>query len=462
MLDINRLVRDTSGNVAMMFAVLLVPILVAGGIAIDMYRASAVRSELAEASDAAVLSAARAKLLDPDLTDAKATAIARKNFEGNYRNTAEFNIDVFTFVHDKDKRLFTVNVEGNMKTALLGVVGRQWTPIKVVSEAKVAPPRLLEAVLVLDNTDSMDGAKITALKSAAQDLVEAVMPETGGKVKIGVVPFSGYVNVGMSRRSAPWMSVPPDATRTDWECWNDYPDAVKSNCRTVTGTCDNDGVSSSCSWEECDWDYGEPVEKCDWDTDTDEWRGCAGSRDYPLNIKDEAFAGVPVPGILDRWCTAELLPLTTDKTAVKSKIDDLFVQGNTYIPSGLFWGQALLSSEAPFTEGATYADMAKDSGVKALILMTDGANTLSPDYPDHDDDDVSVANDLTIELCTEIKKNKIYVYTVAFEVTDATIKNLLKNCASSPDDAHDAGDAAALSKAFESIGDSLQELALSR
>jgi hypothetical protein len=334
--------------------------------------------------------------------------------------------------------------------------------LDVLSEAKVAPPRVLEAVLVLDNTKSMEGAKMTALKDSASDLVDTIMADTDNTVKVGVVPFSTYVNVGMSRRNASWINVPADYSETNYSCHDTYPDAVSSNCRQETYTCTSDGVTSTCSHEVCDWDNGEPVKFCGNQTSNNVWRGCVGSRDYPLNVKDEDFASNRVPGLLNEWCPAEILPMTDSKSVVQSRISGMSVQGDTYIPSGLTWGLRLISSDDPFTEGTSYADLETQAGVKALILMTDGANTRSPAYPKHSGSDVSLANDLTTELCDEIKSKKVFIHTIAFEVTDTTIQNLLRNCASEPAKYYDASDAAELSAAFDSIGDDLKRLALTK
>ncbi|MEK7265937.1 MAG: TadE/TadG family type IV pilus assembly protein [Pseudomonadota bacterium] len=454
--------RNRSGNVAMMFGLLVVPLLIGAGIGLDMVRANEVRARLAEGADAGVLAAARARLLDDSMTDEAATALARRHFEANAKLRPDTHIDTFEFIFDKVAGKFTIAITGTVKTTLLAVAGRKTMPLNITSEAKVAPPRVLEAVLVLDNTNSMNGAKMTALKASATELVDTIMADTDNTVKVGIVPFSAYVNVGKSRRSESWMNVPTDYSTTKYVCGNTYPDITYSNCHEVTSTCTSDGVSYSCTSTKCDINYGTPVVVCSNQTYTYTWYGCAGSRNYPLNVKDEDFATNPVPGLPNYSCTAEVLPLTVNKAAVKSKISSLYVQGDTYIPSGLTWGLRLISADAPFTEGTSYADLESDAGVKAIILMTDGANTRSPTYPTHTGWDASLANTLTTELCDEIKSKKIFIHTIAFEVTDTTIQNLLRNCASDPSDFYDAGDEAELAAAFNSIGDDLQRLALTR
>jgi len=446
----------------MMFGLLVIPLLIGAGIGLDMVRANEARARLSEAADAGLLAAARARLINDSMSDEASAALARRQFDANAHLRSDTTIDSFEFNYDKASANFSLVIKGAIKTTLLAAVGKKSMVLNIRSEAKVAPPRVLEAVLVLDNTESMAGAKLDALKDAASDLVDSIMAETDNKVKVGVVPFSKYVNVGLSRRNASWINVPADYSENNYNCWSSYPDAVSSNCHTVSGECSNDGVSYSCSWEECDWDYGEPVEQCSWQTEENIWKGCVGSRDYPLNLKDEDFVSQRVPGLLNSDCPAELLPLTTAKSAVKAKINSLFVEGDTYIPIGLSWGLRLISSTEPFTEATSYESLEAEAGVKAIILMTDGANTRSPSYPHHSGYDVGLANQLTGEMCDEIKSKKIFIHAIAFEVTDNAIRNLLRDCASDPSDFYDASDSAELAEAFNSIGDDLKRLALTR
>jgi hypothetical protein len=97
-----------------------------------------------------------------------------------------------------------------------------------------------------------------------------------------------------------------------------------------------------------------------------------------------------------------------------------------------------------------------------LILMTDGVNTISPSYPAHNGSNQSLANTLTADLCRNIKADGIAVYTIAFEVTDATVKNLLESCATRPAQFFDAANASQLTSSFKAIADQLTALRIAR
>lgn len=458
--------RSADGNVAMLFAICIVPVLAGAGIALDFMRAGKVRADLAESSDGGLLAAARSKLLDPTLTDAAASAIARRYFDSNSLDNSDLEIQTFTFDYDPATRSYSLDVTGRVRSLILGVVGQDWLPINIRSEAKVAPPRVLEAVLVLDNTQSMAGAKIDALKDAATNLVDEIMNGSGENVKVGIVPFSRYVNVGLSRRSEPWLTVPADFTDSGTWCRDEFPDRTTSNCTTSTRSCtyNNDGVvtTGTCTDTHCDVDDGEPARTCTPYSYAHIWRGCVGSRNPPHDVKDIAWTGQPAPGLLDVSCPNEITPLTADKTTVLNAINAMSVEGNTYIPSGLFWGQAVISADEPFTEAKTSAEVAAQSGLKAVILMTDGMNTLSATHPSHNGGDTAAANAKTAEICEELKDNDVQVFTVSFQVSDTTIQNLLDACATDPANSYDADNATELSNAFLEIGRSLAELALTK
>jgi len=160
-------------------------------------------------------------------------------------------------------------------------------------------------------------------------------------------------------------------------------------------------------------------------------------------------------------CGEEILPLTNDIEDVKSKINSMSASGNTYIPAGLIWGWRMLDPKAPFDDLSNGQDKRK----RALILMTDGANTKSMTQPSHDGSDSDAADTLTAELCADIKKEGIEVYTVAYKLASssaAKTKATIKACASSDANFFDATDTASLEQAFEEIGRSLFEVRISK
>ncbi len=183
-----------------------------------------------------------------------------------------------------------------------------------------------------------------------------------------------------------------------------------------------------------------------------------GSRDYPLNVRDENYGNKAVPAVHNVNCATSMLPLSANKTTVLDKINGLTATGNTYIPAGAMWGWAALSPGEPFNEPT---DPKRDTK-RYLVLMTDGENTISPTYPYHNSGTASTANTLTAEVCTNAKAAGIQIFSIAFQVTTSSVKSLLTNCASSSDRFFDATSSTQLSDAFDAIARQMTNLRLAK
>jgi Mg-chelatase subunit ChlD len=433
-----------------MFALLAFPLIAAAGISLDLYRLNDARAALAQASDAAVLAAARAKLTNPLLTDVQAAAVARKMFDANTRSLTRLAVSDFTFEKDVSTDVFRITAKAALDTTLMRLAGKTTLDLDIISEARAGKPRDLEVVLVLDNTGSMDGAKMTDLKDAAGDLVDKIMADSGNTTKVGLVPFARHVNVGVANASAPWLDIPPDGTWDENVCTVDIPAATAAGCSEGPSTCYWDGEPYSCTAWTCP--SGDAPTNCSITTHPTTWFGCVGSRAHPNNIEDDDYGADRVPGVLNAGgpdCPQEVTKMTLNKTTVENAIDAMTVGGDTYIPGGLFWGQALISNVAPYTEGRPYDEVLANGGVKAIVLMTDGENTASPAWDAHYGSDKAQADDYTREICDEIKAANIQLYTIAFDITDSGTIDLMRNCATDASNFYEAHDADLLSGAFE-------------
>ena len=95
-----------------------------------------------------------------------------------------------------------------------------------------------------------------------------------------------------------------------------------------------------------------------------------------------------------------------------------------------------------------------------MIFMTDGANTKSKTDKTHDGNDEGAANKLSIELCQKINSEEIEVFSIAYDMKNASAKRILRNCASEKEMFFDARNAGELEKAFQEIGASLFKVRL--
>lgn len=477
-----RFVADRSGAVAMVFALSAVGMLGVGGLALDYARGARAKAALFAAADSAALAGARFVGTAAEREDA-----ARRTFEANLK-ASDYGLTNVSMRPENVQREgrnygYRVGATGELPTSISKVLGFQEVGVSVLAEAIGVLTTPTEVVMALDTTYSMTGWKISTLKDAATRLVDDLRPLAHGpdKLRFGIVPFAQYVNIGLSNRNKPWMNVPANWTETVNYCYDDRPVIGQSNCRTEyvpptppspPGTCYNDGVPYSCGGSNgspggnrtvCDNVYG-PVQKvCGSYQVQHRWNGCAGSRNHPLNTRDDSY-GTRIPGIMDVECGTEILDLTSNTTRVKQHIQSLTPQGETYIPSGLIWGWRMLSPQAPLETANP-----RNSGNqvrKFLILMTDGLNTKSPTYPSHDGSDGAQSNTLVSEICRNVAAdtaNAITIFTVAFDVADNATKNLLRTCATATNGQFfDARNSADFLAAFSKIGMTIGELRLTK
>ena len=449
------LIRDARGSVAIIVALSLIGLVGMVGLAIDYGRVAAARQELQSLADGALVAAATSAKAGSDYQSA-ASASLDANWALKKRfGTATIEIDD---VGNSELRGVAKAALGMTFLRVLGINSTAMT----VNASIVYGQGAAEVALVLDTTGSMSGQPLQDLQAAAKVLLDTAYAPPGAdqKVKVAVVPFAQYVNVGVSNRSKPWMSVPNDSSTTINACSTYKPIIGTSNCQTKTGTGYNDGVPYTYQYQQCDYQYGADVTTCGPQTSSSTWNGCAGSRAYPLDNQAAVTSGQPVPGVMDVWCGAELLRLTSTRSQIDDKIASLTAGGDTYIPAGLLWGWRALSPDAPFADATS--STSSNPARKVMVLMTDGANTRSPNYPDHEGYDASKANTLMAETCSAIKAQKIAIYTVAFNVTDQAAKDRLTACATSPGTFFNAPSAAELKAAFEKIGTTLAAIYLKR
>ncbi len=443
---------NVSGNALTIFAFAIPAMFGMAGLALDFSRVQAAKQMAQNTLDSALFAASANQTLTDDMVQETVAAYFAR--QGSMKHDAVM-ANLVARVENGSKVYAEASVR--VPTTLLTVLGFQQFTARIASRVTRGLGNV-EIALVLDTTGSMEGTRISNLKSAANQLIDTLyaLPDASTKVKVGVVPFAQYVNVGMANRNASWMSVPADTTVTEERCYATYPTATSSNCRTQRFSSTRDGEPYSYDGNTCDWEYGSEVMVCSPATSASIWNGCAGARSNPLNIKDEQYT-TPIPGIRNVSCPSPILPLTNQVTDIRSSIDTLNADGYTYIPTGLVWGWRVLSNREPFVESVNDPATANGQVRKYLVLMTDGSNTRSPQYStgDHEGSDTDLSNQLTRDACDNIKADydsKIEIFTIAFEVTNEPIKEILRYCATPGGAFYDAVDYSRLLTAFSEIG----------
>lgn len=206
-----RLKNDIGGNVIMLTAAAIFPIIGMCGAAMDVTRIFLVKNKLQNACDASVL-AYRRTMNGSNIT-ASTEPTARNYFNANFApglygsGAAEmnFSVDSQVVVHG--------NARVTLPMALMRVFGFQQTSLSVTCDAQLQLPNT-DVMFVLDTTGSMTETnpgdstnRITALRQAVLDfynILEAAKV-SGTQVRYGFVPYSNTVNVGMLLRSE-WLA----------------------------------------------------------------------------------------------------------------------------------------------------------------------------------------------------------------------------------------------------------------
>ncbi|HMN72256.1 MAG TPA: pilus assembly protein TadG-related protein [Rhodoblastus sp.] len=452
--------NDRSGAAAVFFAIALFPILLCAGAAVDYASAIRMRTTLTSSLDSAALSVAVAKSSgqNVNLADAALTQAVQKALQASLGPFAA-SANVAATASIDGSGALAASAQIGVPTRFMSLVGIRSINVTATTRVSMSAGPV-ELAMVLDTTGSMAGAKIAALQTAATSLTNTLfsVPNATSNVKMAVVPFTDYVNIGLADRNASWLTGAQDYTTPASGSCQDYPNMVcTGGYTTVNATCTNDGVSSPCSYQACNGYTQQGTYQWCPTPVTHSWYGCVGSRNYPTDVgasADVADATNPVPALLDYGCATALQRLTNNQSSIQTAINNLTASGETYIAPALLWGWRVLSPYTPYADGAAYNSRAR----KYLVLMTDGYNTHSPNYPDHEGTDTSTANDLTAQTCTAIKAKGITIYAVAFQVSDPTIKAILQNCATTSSGYFDSASSLDLLTAFQQIGAAITQV----
>ncbi len=456
-MNFKRFLKNSNGNMAVILSLSAVPLLLAGGAATDLLRANNANTVLQAATDTAALAGAAGK--NHSMSNADLVKVVNDYLKDNHATNILKSISIQKSGYDTKTGIFSVQLTGKIQTTFMALAGFPTMDTVGYSEVELGSGAL-ELAMVLDTTGSMNSeGRLGALKIAATDLVDKLLKDKlpSSYIKVGIVPFAEYANVGVANRTKLWIDVPADTQKN--ECKNTYPNKIQTNCHMETVKGSNDGVPVTSQRKVCDTNLGAAVQQC---TKVDhKWYGVVGSRSGVLDSKIVG-AGAKYPGLIDIGGPQAITEMTDNMASLKTSISTLTANSATYIPSGLLWGWELLNSTDAFGGVKTAAEMATLKGTKALVLMTDGDNTRSAAYPYHTGSDTAAADQKTNELCANIKSDGISIYTVAFKVEKASSKQMLLDCASSPSQAFDAQDNGALLAAFGDIARQLAQLRLTK
>lgn len=374
--NLKDLIKSTRGNVSVMLAVAAVPVLLAAGSAVDYLRLSNAKTEFQAALDGAALAAA----LPAGKTDEERIEIAKAYFASNIPGYKGEPPEV-------DVTINAESVETTVKVALptsfMRVAGIDAMQIDEFAEVMRPFEGSAEVVLVLDYSGSMNtNGKYESMAVAANEMMTSLDTAIDDdKLKMGLVPFSAMIHTSMdknyvnqSSKTATWTGCTQDRSYPH----NTNVDTPTTDAKTKWGYIDGNGENTG--------SYG-----------------CPSYQTKGLKV----------------------VPLTSDIPGLKTKLSVMRPLGNTNIPLGAEFGWNLLDPQLPYDEGAPYDDPLNR---KFLVLLTDGVQT-SSEWGGDTQRSIPHGRENLLSLCEGMRAEGITVFTIAYDIKDAEVTDLLKACA---------------------------------
>jgi Putative Flp pilus-assembly TadE/G-like len=448
---IKKLLRDQRGVVGPIIAIAFTAIISSVGASIDYARAQMAQAKLADTLDAAGLAAGSIMSAKPTEVNATAQNYFDVNFPQGYMNA---HILPLIITNNAANTAPILSVSATVPTLFMGIVGINTMDINAQTEI-ARKSSGLELILVMDNTGSMAGQKLTELKASATELVNILYGDKASKddLWIGLVPFAQAVNVGTSHTS--WLDAAYSSTLnwgpTSW-----------GGCMDARGP-DLDQTDDPPSVTKFNAYY--------WPSDSNNrW-----------NLGGNKYAKITATSGPNAYCSQRVTPMTNQKSTILAGINSMVANGNTHVNLGAVWGWRMLSPRWRGLWGGTMDanNLPLNYGTlnmtKVVILLTDGQNTIN--NTDHtaywylSNNKLGTTNGTkavqeldkrTLNVCNAMKSKGVRVYTILYNLIDTNIETLYKNCATQPDFFFSSPTFATLHNAFQQIGDSLSNLRISK
>jgi hypothetical protein len=482
---IRRFLAACGGNVAVLYALALVPVTLASSGAVDYARAVVIRTAMSSALDSAALAVAQSK----GLSDADMQLLAQQYFDANYHPT---DCPPPKVTITKTGRDILVSTTCNMPTTILRLINMDHIAVNTSSTVTYGQTKLWVS-LVLDNTGSMNDhdstglTKMTALKNASYSLLTMLQnaSSTPGDVQVAIIPFTNGVNVGTGSKS--WI---------DWTFWDTYYGSCNISGKTNAITCKVNGTwtpakcsdsryttKTSCqsvwgnTWTaaSCNIPGYSTQTSCTsaigtWTpTSHSNWTGCVtdrGTNTAPVSSTDyDVMNSTPVsgntaslfPADQNSGCPLILMGLNYNWTNLNNQIKNMAANGSTNQTIGLVWGWHALTQGAPLSPPAL-----PDQTQRVIIILSDGFNTKyrwGGDGLAH----LTAADDRMAKVCANAKADGIVIYAVFLDINGAQGNStVLQNCATDISKYYDLTSAGDVQKAFTDIGNQITNLRVSR
>lgn len=195
----SRFKNDNRGQIAVLFGLVLIPLVAVAGFAIDFQQTVKRKAKVQLVLDSAVLAAARVK--QTGATDAEVKLSVQQFMDAQSSNLTGLSCDpVNVYVFDSEEAI-DADISCEQTTALMNVVGQDIMPFVVASGSEYGIDQI-DVAFMFDVSGSMNSSsRLTNLKVAAQDAVDILLPEDASpdlleKTRLSMVSYNAMVNAG--------------------------------------------------------------------------------------------------------------------------------------------------------------------------------------------------------------------------------------------------------------------------
>jgi Flp pilus assembly protein TadG len=404
---------DRRGNVAITFALSLLPVVCLVGAGIDYGRTQSAWADMQAVLDATALM--MGKNSPASLTQSQLQSTATTYFGAQFNRPYAQNVKV-TPSYSSTTGTLTLTASASVPTLFMQMAGVTTMPINASSQVTYSS---IELAFVLDNTGSMvcgdsgyttgtctsGTSHITSLISAANSIVTTLFNTPSlTNLKVAIVPYVTTVNPGskitqyvtMTDVAGNALYDPNGATPSydNTESTQEWKGCVAESSSMVTNGFDTSEPSGGWTgpWDAYYWSSAgtngnssastaSPAKGYSGVADDNSWlNGNVGahptvsiSYSHTGDLSTVCFPGSHGP---NNGCPTAVTELTTNQTTISNAINALvpWCASGTAINVGMIWGWRALSPNPPFADGAPYG-----GATKVVVLETDGETELVPD-----------------------------------------------------------------------------------
>lgn len=191
--------RDKSGQVAILFALSIIPIVAVAGFAIDFQQTVKRKAKVQLVMDSAVLAAARVKQTGASNAEIKLTV--QQFMDAQIGGLGGLDCDPTTVTVTENSEEIDASILCEQTTALIKVVGREEMPFRVSSASEYGIDKV-DVAFMFDVSGSMNSSnRLTNLKAAAKEAIDVLLPagapaELIEDTRLAMVSYNSMVNAG--------------------------------------------------------------------------------------------------------------------------------------------------------------------------------------------------------------------------------------------------------------------------